>query len=159
MIFQRGRYEWTYLRFQDFKSVSEYNSTMHKTTSVMKLCEENISKEDMLEKTLSTFHASNVLLQQQYRHSGFTKYSKLVFCLLLARHNNELLLKTHQSRPTSSAPFPEVNDASQEVNATFSQGNIHRHRRGGRRDRWQGNRKDHGTHSYGLGPRSHPATS
>ncbi|KAI5338225.1 hypothetical protein L3X38_017496 [Prunus dulcis] len=73
----RARYEWTHLRFQDFKSVSEYNSAMHRITSLMRLCGENISEEDMLEKTLSTFHASNVLLQQQYRHSGFKKYSEL----------------------------------------------------------------------------------
>ncbi|KAI5335175.1 hypothetical protein L3X38_025308 [Prunus dulcis] len=55
----RARYEWNHLRFQDFKSVSEYNSAMHKITSLMRLCGENISEEDMLEKTMSTFHASN----------------------------------------------------------------------------------------------------
>ncbi|XP_068328772.1 uncharacterized protein [Pyrus communis] len=36
-------------------------------SSQMKLCGETITEEDMLEKTFSTFHASNVLLQQQYR--------------------------------------------------------------------------------------------
>ncbi|KAI5343066.1 hypothetical protein L3X38_010942 [Prunus dulcis] len=101
----RARYEWTHLRFQDYKSVSEYNSAMHRITSLMRLCGENISEEDMLEKTLSTFHASNVLLQQQYRHSGFKKYSELVSCLLLAEQNNELLLKNHQSRPTAQHHF------------------------------------------------------
>ncbi|KAI5328013.1 hypothetical protein L3X38_027409 [Prunus dulcis] len=93
-----------HLRFQDLKSVSKYKSTMHRITSVMKFCEENISEEDMLEKPLRNFHASNVLLQQQYRHRGFTKCSELVSCLLLAEQNNELLLKNHQSRPTGSAP-------------------------------------------------------
>ncbi|KAI5332275.1 hypothetical protein L3X38_022404 [Prunus dulcis] len=106
MTLPRARYEWTHLRFQDYKSVSEYNSAMHRITSLMRLCGENISEEDMLEKTLSTFHASNVLLQQQYRHSSFKKYSELVSCLLLAEQNNELLLKNHQSRPTGSAPLP-----------------------------------------------------
>ncbi|CAL9001404.1 unnamed protein product [Prunus brigantina] len=47
----RARYKWTHLRFQDFKTVSEYNSAMHRITSLMKLCGENISEEDMLEKT------------------------------------------------------------------------------------------------------------
>ncbi|BBH03829.1 Disease resistance protein CC-NBS-LRR class family [Prunus dulcis] len=122
-------------------SVSEYNSAMHRITSLMRLCGENISEEDMLEKTLSTFHASNVLLQQQYRHSGFKKYSELVSCLLLAEQNNELLLKNHQSRPTGSAPLPEINAASQEVNATSSRGSIHKRGRGGKRGHWQGSRK------------------
>lgn len=153
----KARYEWTHLRFQDFKTVSEYNSAMHRITSLMKLCGENISEEDMLEKTLSTFHASNVLLQQQYRHSGFTKYSELVSCLLLAEQNNELLLKNHQSRPTGSAPLPEINAASREVNATSSRGSIHKRGREGKRSRWQGSRKDRGTHPYGLGPRNNPS--
>ncbi|KAI5318990.1 hypothetical protein L3X38_038698 [Prunus dulcis] len=148
----RGRYEWAHLRFQDFKSVSEYNSAMHRITSLMRLCGENISEEDTLEKTLSTFHASNVLLQQQYRHSGFKKYPELVSCLLLAEQNNELLLKNHQSRPTGSAPLPEIKAASQEVNATSSLGSIHKRGRGGKRGRWQGSRKD-------RGPRSGPSTN
>ncbi|KAI5353934.1 hypothetical protein L3X38_006828 [Prunus dulcis] len=113
----------------------------------------------MLEKTLSTFHASNVLLQQQYRHSGFKKYSELVSCLLLAEQNNELLLKNHQSRPTGSAPLPEINAASQEVNATSSRGSIHKRGRGGKRGRWQGSRKDRGARPEGLGPRSGPSTN
>ena len=65
--------------------------------------------EDMLEKTFTTFHAANVLLQQQYRESRFTKFSELISCLLVAEQNNELLMKNHQSRPTGSRPFPEVN--------------------------------------------------
>ncbi|KAI5338977.1 hypothetical protein L3X38_018249 [Prunus dulcis] len=130
----RARYEWTHLRFQDFKRICS-------------------------KKTLSTFHASNVLLQQQYRHSGFKKYSELVSCLLLAEQNNELLLKNHQSRPTGSAPLPEINAASQEVNATSSRGSIHKRGRGGKRGRWQGSRKDHGARSEGLGPRSDPSTN
>ena len=63
----------------------------------------------MLEKTYTTFHASNVLLQQQYRERRFTKYFELIACLLVAEQNNELLLKNHQSRPTRSIPLPEVN--------------------------------------------------
>ncbi|KAI5330083.1 hypothetical protein L3X38_029480 [Prunus dulcis] len=85
----KARYEWTHLRFQDFK------------------------------------------------HSGFKKYSELVSCLLLAEQNNELLLKNHQSRPTGSSLLPEINAASQEVNATSSRGSIHKRGRGGKRGRWK----------------------
>jgi hypothetical protein len=59
----------------------------------------------MLEKTYTTFHVSNVLLQQQYRERKFTRYSELISCLLVAEQNNELLMKNHQSRPTGSTPF------------------------------------------------------
>ena len=63
----------------------------------------------MLEKTFSTFHASNLILQQQYREKGFKKYSQLIPCLLVGEQNSELLMKNHEARPTGSASFPEVN--------------------------------------------------
>ncbi|KAL0309404.1 UNVERIFIED_CONTAM: hypothetical protein Sradi_5882700 [Sesamum radiatum] len=43
---------------------------------------------------------------------GFTKYSELISCLLVAEQNNELLLKNHKSRLTGSALFSEVNVAT-----------------------------------------------
>ena len=74
----------------------------------MKLCGETIKDEDMLEKTLTTFHASNVILQQQYREKGFQKYSELISCLLVAEQHNALLMKNHEARPTGAAPLPEA---------------------------------------------------
>ncbi|KAA3463810.1 hypothetical protein EPI10_008129 [Gossypium australe] len=81
-------------------------------TSQLKLCGENITDENMLEKTYSTFHANNVVLQTQYREKGFKKYSELIYCLLVAEQNNELLMKNHESCPTGSTPFPESNVTS-----------------------------------------------
>nr|XP_008372974.2 uncharacterized protein LOC103436327 [Malus domestica] len=62
VILPRARYEWAHLRIQVFKIVAEYNSAMFSISSQLKLCGETIAEEDMLEKTFSTFHASNVLL-------------------------------------------------------------------------------------------------
>ncbi|XP_051142228.1 uncharacterized protein LOC127259125 [Andrographis paniculata] len=53
----------------DFKTVTEYNSAIHQITSQLKLCGETVT--DKLEKTISTFHASNVVLQQQYCEKNF----------------------------------------------------------------------------------------
>ncbi|XP_068307577.1 uncharacterized protein [Pyrus communis] len=89
VILPRARYEWTHLRIQDFKSVAEYNSTLFRITSQMKLCGDIITEEHMLEKTLSTFHASNVLLQQQYRARGYTEYNQLISVLLRGRWNRK----------------------------------------------------------------------
>ena len=108
MILPKAHYDWMYLRLQDFKTVSEYNSTLFKISSRLKLCGEKITDEDMLEKTFTTFHASNVLLQQKYKERRFTKYSELISCLLIAKQNNELLMKNHQSRPTGFESFLEV---------------------------------------------------
>ncbi|KAJ9552243.1 hypothetical protein OSB04_016288 [Centaurea solstitialis] len=112
VILPKARYEWVHLRFQDFKSVSEYNSAMFRITSQLTLCGEKIIDEEMLEKTFSTFHDSNMLLQQQYRERGFKKYCDLISCLLVAEQNNELLMKNHETRPTGTAPFPEANVAT-----------------------------------------------
>ena len=114
VILPKARYNWMHLRLQDFKTVSEYNLAIFRISSQLKLCEEKIIDFDMLEKTFSTFHASNMLLQRQYREKGFSKYSNLISCLLVAEQNNELLMKNHDSRPTGSAPFPEANATTYE---------------------------------------------
>ncbi|KAM1487092.1 hypothetical protein ACFX2I_001203 [Malus domestica] len=126
VILPMARYEWTHLRIQDFKLVAEYNSSLFRITSQMKLCGDTITEEDMLEKTFSTFHASNVILQQQYRSRGFIEYNQLISVLLVAKQNNKLLMKNHQSQSIGSASFPEVNAASLEVNATSSGGDNHK---------------------------------
>ncbi|XP_027077016.1 uncharacterized protein [Coffea arabica] len=71
VVLSKTRYDWLHLRLQDFKSVNEYNSAMFRITSQLSLCGEKVTDEDMLEKTFSTFHVSNMLLQQQYREKGF----------------------------------------------------------------------------------------
>ncbi|GJW40282.1 hypothetical protein Tco_0066127 [Tanacetum coccineum] len=85
---------------------------MFSITSKLILCGEKVTEEDMLEKTFSTFHASNMLLQQQYRERGFKKYHELISVLLVAEQNNELLMKNHQARPTGSTALPEANATS-----------------------------------------------
>jgi hypothetical protein len=140
VLLPKSHYEWIHLRLQDFKSVGEYNSVMFRITSELKLCEEKITDENILEKIFSAFHALNLLLQQQYRERDFKKYSELISCLLIAEQNNELLMKNHQSRPTDSIPFPEANTTLFPIaNATSFKGNHGRERgRGPRRGRGRG---------------------
>ena len=85
-----ARYEWLNLRFQDHKSISNYNSDLFRITTRLKLCGEEVSENEVLEKTFTTFHAVNIIVQQQYRERKFSKYSKFISCLLLAEKNNEL---------------------------------------------------------------------
>ncbi|XP_027158610.1 uncharacterized protein LOC113760249 [Coffea eugenioides] len=134
VVLPKARYDWLHLRLQDFKSVNEYNSAMFRITSQLSLCGEKVTNEDMLEKTFSTFHVSNMLLQQQHREKGFKKYSELIACLLLAEQNNKLLLKNHESRPTGTNPFPEAN-ATQFQNYGRGRGRGRRGGRGRGRDR------------------------
>ncbi|KAL0390944.1 UNVERIFIED_CONTAM: hypothetical protein Scaly_0451500 [Sesamum calycinum] len=115
VILPRARYEWIQLRLQDFKTIAEYNSEMFRIVSKLRLCGEDVTDEQMLEKTFSTFHASNLVLQQQYRERGFKTYSELISCLLVAEENNQLLLNNHHTRPTGSKPLPENSAALPEA--------------------------------------------
>ncbi|XP_060206363.1 uncharacterized protein LOC132634064 [Lycium barbarum] len=135
-VLPRARYEWIHLRLQDFKTVCDYNSVVYRITSQLKLCGDNITDEDMLEKTLTTFHASNLVLQQQYRERGFKKHADLISCLLVAEQHNTLLLKNHEARPTGTAPFPEAN-----VVATHGPTERRQNNRGHNNERWRGRGK------------------
>ncbi|XP_049358893.1 uncharacterized protein LOC125823579 [Solanum verrucosum] len=122
-VLPRAHYEWMHLQFQDYKTVIEYNSVVFRITSQLKLCGEVIKDEDMLEKTLTTFHASNMILQQQYREKGFKKYSELISCLLVAEQHNDLLMKNHEARPTGSAPLPEAHGVEAHGQSEIRQNN------------------------------------
>ncbi|CAN6547698.1 unnamed protein product [Malus baccata var. baccata] len=159
MILPRARYEWTHLRIQDFKSVAEYNFALFKITFQLKLCGDTITKENLMKKTFNTFHASNVLLQQQYRERGFTEYNQLISVLMVAEQNNELLMKNHHSRPTGFAAFPEVNAASLEVNATSSGSDNHKRGRSHKRGGWNRKGKNHDGQFHNQVPRHNSGPS
>ncbi|GJT16945.1 hypothetical protein Tco_0875651 [Tanacetum coccineum] len=95
------REEWRSLRFQDFKK--------------------SVTDAVMLEKTYTTFHASNMTLQQQYRLQKFTT--------LVVEQNNELLMKNHQSRPNGSLACLEVN-ATKNDTKSFKRGQGQSHGKG-----------------------------
>ncbi|XP_022023769.1 uncharacterized protein LOC110924033 [Helianthus annuus] len=67
VLLPTSRDKWNNLRFQDFKKVNEYTSALYRICSTLRFCGQTVTEEDMLEKTFSTFHASNINLQQQYR--------------------------------------------------------------------------------------------
>ncbi|XP_021771702.1 uncharacterized protein LOC110735826 [Chenopodium quinoa] len=123
----KALFDWTNLRFQDFKSVIDYNSTIHEIVSILRYCDHPVTDEQMIKKTLTTFHVSNILLQEQYRERGFKRFNELMSVLLVAEQNSDLLLKNHNLRPTGSlATHHETNATSSyplEANPT---------RRGGR---------------------------
>ncbi|XP_076933900.1 uncharacterized protein LOC143599970 [Bidens hawaiensis] len=106
-----ARAEWNNLMFQDFKKVNDYTSALLNICSMLEFCGKIMSEADKLEKTYSTFHASNIILQQQLRLQNFQRYSDLNTNLIIAEKNNELLMKNHQVRPTGSLAIQEANIA------------------------------------------------
>lgn len=100
---------WRKLRFQDFKTVAEFNSALLSITSKLELCGKPVPDEEKIDKTLSTFHADSLILQQQYRGFKFTTYHELMHVLFKAEEQNNLLLQNHLDRPVGAAPLPEAN--------------------------------------------------
>ncbi|XP_070682549.1 uncharacterized protein [Malus domestica] len=78
-----AKHDWQHLCFQNFKFVNEYNSKVCRIHSLLKFCKVELTESDFLENTYSTFHATNIVLQQQYRAHKFTKFSDLISVLLL----------------------------------------------------------------------------
>ena len=66
----------------------------------------------------------------------FAEYSDLVAVLLVAEQNNELLIKNHQTRPTGTIAYPEINAT------TFNRGRggFNRIKRRGGHARFDGNK-------------------
>ncbi|CAH9077885.1 unnamed protein product [Cuscuta europaea] len=123
VLLPKAQYDWINLRFQDYKSISDYNGALFQITSKLKLCGQKVTDAEMLEKTLSTMHLSNMLLQEQYRQKHFQKYSDLISVLLLAETNNDILMRNHNMRPTGCSPFsfgPQNHGSKHESNATHS---------------------------------------
>ena len=56
----------------------DYNSALFDIVSRLELCGIKLTDAELLEKTFSTFHASNIVLQQQYRQRQFATYSDLI---------------------------------------------------------------------------------
>ncbi|XP_074347432.1 uncharacterized protein LOC141686287 [Apium graveolens] len=101
--------DWAKLRLRDFKSVRAYSSALFKISSRLIMCGEKVTEKRKINKTLSTFHPNNINLAEMYRERKFTKFGDLLSTLLVAEQNHELVIKNHPSRPTGSAPLPEVN--------------------------------------------------
>jgi hypothetical protein len=68
IVLPRAQRSWITLRFQDYKSVVACNSALHRIVTKMRRCGHKITVTDMIEKTLSTFHPGNIVLQQQYQN-------------------------------------------------------------------------------------------
>ncbi|RCV20924.1 hypothetical protein SETIT_4G097100v2 [Setaria italica] len=63
-----------------------------------RFCGQVVTELEMIEKTLETFHPTNMVLHQQYRNNKYVKYCDLINMLLAAEAQNELLMKNFNMR-------------------------------------------------------------
>ncbi|KAL6621244.1 hypothetical protein ACP70R_033676 [Stipagrostis hirtigluma subsp. patula] len=104
--------EWANLRFQDFKTVEDYNTVLYGITTPMKLCGLKLEDKDLIEKTLSTFHPKLTHICRQYKKDNYKKYVNLSNAMQQDQWEDETIMQNHLSRPTGSVATPEANVTS-----------------------------------------------
>jgi hypothetical protein len=104
-------------------------------TSQVAVCGQPMPDEELIDKTLSTFHATNFILAIQYRNMKFIKYLELIAYMLLAEKHQLLLLDNRKTRPPRNAPLPQKNEShfnARNAQQTTWRGHGAFRRRGGR---------------------------
>ena len=89
-------HEWNQLRFQDFKTVVEYNSSLFGIVSKLKFCgHDNLVQEaNLINKTVTTFHPSNFNLSEQYCNRDFKTYAELLSAFLSLSNTTKFSSRT-----------------------------------------------------------------
>lgn len=91
------------LRYQDFRSVAEYHFALTRIVYQLRLCGEEVTDNDCLFKTYSTFHPEYLLSKHIYIERGSTTYNDLSSCLTVIE-NDKVLKKSSEMK------YPEEMD-------------------------------------------------
>ncbi len=104
----RAEAGWMRLRFQDFKTVGDYNSVLHRICTSLRMCGVTITDTQKIEETLSTFHPDVVQSSRNYRHGKYTQYAELVNILQVEEAQDELLRKNSLAQPLGASSRQEA---------------------------------------------------
>ncbi|XP_061993730.1 uncharacterized protein LOC133711640 [Rosa rugosa] len=103
--------QWNGIRLLDYKRVNDFNKDMLRLQARLNFCGREITEDDMIYKTLSTFPTSALILADQYRleydNKRITTFKKLISLLQVAERQNEDLLHNN-ARPTGTKKIPDA---------------------------------------------------
>lgn len=104
--------QWNEIRFLDYVKVNDFQKDMLQLQARLAFCEKKLTDEEMIEKTLSTFPTSSMILANQYHlevaNKRITTFSKLINLLQVAERHNEILVNNN-TRAVGKKKIPEAN--------------------------------------------------
>nr|XP_011465075.1 PREDICTED: uncharacterized protein LOC105351668 [Fragaria vesca subsp. vesca] len=104
--------QWNEIRLFDYKRVNDFNKDMLCLKARLNFCVKELTEDDMIQKTLSTFPISALILANQYRleydNKRITTFNKLINLLQVAERHNEVLLNNNV-RAEGTKKIPEAN--------------------------------------------------
>jgi hypothetical protein len=104
--------QWNEIRLLDYKRVNDFNKDMLRLKARLTFCGKEITEDDMIQKTLSTFPTSALILANQYRleynNKRITTFNKLINLLQVAERHDQVLLNNN-ARPVGTKKIPEAN--------------------------------------------------
>ena len=97
--------QWNGIRLLDYKRVNDFNKDMLRLQARLNFCGREITEDDMIYKTLTTFPTSAFILANQYKleydNKRITTFNKLISLLQVAERHNEVLLNNN-ARPEAN---------------------------------------------------------
>ncbi|XP_004309281.1 PREDICTED: uncharacterized protein LOC101300013, partial [Fragaria vesca subsp. vesca] len=104
--------QWNEIRLLDYKRVNDFNKDMLRLKARLNFCGKELTEDDMIQKTLSTFPTSSLILANQYRleydNKRITTFNKLINLLQMAERHSEVLVNNN-TRPVGTKKIPETN--------------------------------------------------
>ena len=110
----------------DFPDLTSYNNELHQIVAKLRLCGENITNPELIDKTLTSFPSASITLGQQYHNMKFKTHSELMTYLFFAEKQQEISMKVVESKPVKEVHATEISvrkpwggGKSQEANRPF----------------------------------------
>ncbi|XP_050379642.1 uncharacterized protein LOC126796985 [Argentina anserina] len=104
--------QWNEIRLLDYKRVNDFNSDMLRFKARLNFCGKELTEDYMIQKTLSTFPTSALILANQYRleydNKRITTFHKLITMLQVSERHDQVLLNNNV-RPVGTKKIPEAN--------------------------------------------------